>query len=831
MTRSILVLLLAACLAGTVLALDLTTLPIPTIKLDLTIKNSRKLLLRQQPKEQQQRSLQEVSIDSTIQSVAEQHLALTYASSFSPSVPPPSKVLLTVVTDESNANDTNGIYIRSSFLGGVVSFPIPPEEAPSRSELEQVTLDAFAIPGTGELFLKALLEEDQPELGGLLLIGASAANDGYYDNDNTSNNNNDEAVGVLHDDDGGSDSMNTWAVAAVAALGAMFLVIVLCTSILYCDWRKRKERRENKKRERHQAMAAAQAASNAAANSNNNGASLKTYHRNSVSKKIPIGNGDGGEFDGVEIVQYSGDQPALQIVIPASGSDETEEIEISPSTQGSNNNNVNYTNNANAAAPNNNSRGGMFNKLKSSRRNLPKVKSKAANAQLQAMDIADHEPDEFAPVPAQDHYHQHQPGGGGGAPQVEYVASPSEIAPSVTEYSVGEDTTMLYPTINRNRAVSKDNMSDFDGYSMDGMSAIDTGFSAYGGSGGGGDHGSGIKASGIKSRGNRDVMYSGDVPRDFDSVWGDDDQSKLTTDGMSVDNNNYMASNSKAHRSNNNKEAYGDLTKNLDELVEHHEQGSQAGEQSMITGMNLNDFDSESESGADGAFTLELLGKGPKHSHKGGIGGGGFGGTKKNSNSSMAPSSQDDEDSILGDMYRDETSELGLGESSGDELANGSGNGNVGEDKNVPSSGDSIDSTPSWAAPIQKALSRSADIFRSSSRDQDEATINNTTADTKESQEQRTKDKFVSSLSQSDDGSVGSNRSNSSTNSRGNNSATSSKSASSRKATTAKSTNEKALGLTNSMEEEVDEDPAAMIDNINSMLSECREILDTENTV
>ena len=36
------------------------------------------------------------------------------------------------------------------------------------------------------------------------------------------------------------------------------------------------------------------------------------------------------------------------------------------------------------------------------------------------------------------------------------------------------------------------------------------------------------------------------------------------------------------------------------------------------------------------------------------------------------------------------------------------------------------------------------------------------------------------------------------------------------------------LGLTNSMEEEVDEDPAAMIDNINSMLSECREILDTD---
>ncbi|EJK57105.1 hypothetical protein THAOC_22887, partial [Thalassiosira oceanica] len=38
----------------------------------------------------------------------------------------------------------------------------------------------------------------------------------------------------------------------------------------------------------------------------------------------------------------------------------------------------------------------------------------------------------------------------------------------------------------------------------------------------------------------------------------------------------------------------------------------------------------------------------------------------------------------------------------------------------------------------------------------------------------------------------------------------------------------RALGLTNSMEEEVDEDPAAMIDNINVMLSECRTILDKD---
>ena len=37
-----------------------------------------------------------------------------------------------------------------------------------------------------------------------------------------------------------------------------------------------------------------------------------------------------------------------------------------------------------------------------------------------------------------------------------------------------------------------------------------------------------------------------------------------------------------------------------------------------------------------------------------------------------------------------------------------------------------------------------------------------------------------------------------------------------------------ALGFTNSYEEEVDEDPAEMIENINSMLLECRVILDTD---
>jgi hypothetical protein len=38
-----------------------------------------------------------------------------------------------------------------------------------------------------------------------------------------------------------------------------------------------------------------------------------------------------------------------------------------------------------------------------------------------------------------------------------------------------------------------------------------------------------------------------------------------------------------------------------------------------------------------------------------------------------------------------------------------------------------------------------------------------------------------------------------------------------------------ALGITNSVDDEVDEHPDAMIDNINTMLSECRVILDKES--
>ncbi|KAL7554144.1 hypothetical protein ACHAWF_017555 [Thalassiosira exigua] len=240
------------------------------------------------------------------------------------------------------------------------------------------------------------------------------------------------------------------------------------------------------------------------------------------------------------------------------------------------------------------------------------------------------------------------------------------------------------------------------------------------------------------------------------------------------------------------------------------------------------DLDSESESGADqrGAFTLELLGGG--NSSRGGDG----------------PSKDADDDSILGDLYRDDA--VSGADRRGDEEDD--------EDDDVrggapPGSGDSVDSeTPSWAGHIQSALRRSRNVFRQSSSGsgeesgeggdrrngkelptvQDEAADASSSASSKESRERRTKDKFVSSLhGGGDEGSVGSRGSDRSRGSRkgssgegGGGGGAATKGAKDAKGDTA-------LGLTNSMEEEVDEDPAAMIDNINSMLSECREILDT----
>ena len=190
---------------------DIITVSIPIFRIDLTFLsngNNRKLLrggsqsLMNQDESSQtsttqlsQRALQSSStkndndsdsiIDDTIQSVAESHLTNIYTQQF---LIEPSQVLLTVATTNTNNNDssssssssssgltTNGIYIRSSFLGGVVSFPTVDQKGnelniPTRSELEKVTLNAFRIPGYGELFLNELKDVGSDELGTFLLL-------------------------------------------------------------------------------------------------------------------------------------------------------------------------------------------------------------------------------------------------------------------------------------------------------------------------------------------------------------------------------------------------------------------------------------------------------------------------------------------------------------------------------------------------------------------------------------------------------------------------------------------------------------------------------------
>jgi len=119
------------------------------------------------------RELQTTSdkIDGAIQSTAELHLKNIYAEQFNME---PTQVLLTVVTNapsntssQTNNNSknkdeelieyeevsTNGIYVRSSFLGGVVTFDNNGDfSLPTRSELQSVTLDAFSIPGKVRIF-------------------------------------------------------------------------------------------------------------------------------------------------------------------------------------------------------------------------------------------------------------------------------------------------------------------------------------------------------------------------------------------------------------------------------------------------------------------------------------------------------------------------------------------------------------------------------------------------------------------------------------------------------------------------------------------------------
>ena len=185
---------------------DIITVSIPIFRIDLTfLSNGNRKLLRggnqlsdqdessQTSTQLSQRALQSSStnnnndsdsiIDETIQSVAESHLTTIYTQQF---LIEPSQVLLTVATTNTNNDSsssssssggltTNGIYIRSSFLGGVVSFPTTDQKGnelniPTRNELEKVTVNAFRIPGYGELFLNDLKDVGSDELGTLRVV-------------------------------------------------------------------------------------------------------------------------------------------------------------------------------------------------------------------------------------------------------------------------------------------------------------------------------------------------------------------------------------------------------------------------------------------------------------------------------------------------------------------------------------------------------------------------------------------------------------------------------------------------------------------------------------
>mmetsp|Transcript_12865 Transcript_12865/g.23181 ORF Transcript_12865/g.23181 Transcript_12865/m.23181 type:complete len:150 (-) Transcript_12865:688-1137(-) len=86
----------------------------------------------------------------------------------------------------------------------------------------------------------------------------------------------------------------------------------------------------------------------------------------------------------------------------------------------------------------------------------------------------------------------------------------------------------------------------------------------------------------------------------------------------------HMSSNNNNNVKDSNKEAYGNLTKNLGELVEHEYEESSPPRDPLAecSTINLHEFDKESESGSTikGVFTLELSGKGPSRA---GLGGGG----------------------------------------------------------------------------------------------------------------------------------------------------------------------------------------------------------------
>jgi len=193
MTQSYLflsILALLSCCISTAIAEETITLSLPVWRLELTIKiqepfrrnlygNLRRGLSPLSSTQHgtalqisgvgENRELQTTTsdkIDAAIQSTAEIHLKNIYAEQFNME---PTQVLLTVVTNtpsnnsnisqEKNNQDeelieyeevsTNGIYVRSSFLGGVVTFDNNEDNVslPTRSELQSVTLDAFSIPG------------------------------------------------------------------------------------------------------------------------------------------------------------------------------------------------------------------------------------------------------------------------------------------------------------------------------------------------------------------------------------------------------------------------------------------------------------------------------------------------------------------------------------------------------------------------------------------------------------------------------------------------------------------------------------------------------------
>ena len=589
--------------------------------------------------------------DDVIGTLAQNHLAVIYADSF-PSIGAPSKVLVSVATQQDDEREKDDKYfIRESFVGGAVTFP-GSKTAQFEKEFEQVTIDAFTVPGLGEGLLDALQEDNHPDLVGLLVINARKIQQG------------DPAPPSpppVDKKENSNPMSSVWAIAAVVALGAMFLTIIMCSSILYCDYRKRKQRMEQRRSANHRER-------------------KKKKQSESSHKPSPSNNNVVDPFE---------------IVVPVA-SGETEIQTASPTSQESA-----------EIVGNGVGRGSIRGSLFKSRRSTAAAKSKAASTQLE----------DSTSIDKQDYVAQ---------------SAPSEV------YSVGEDTTMLYPSMNRQRSPSKDdNMSDFDGYSMDGMSAMDGGVSTIGND-----------SKSLSNKSNmRDAMYAGDVTRDFESIWGDE-QSRMTNDGLSVDGPT--------------KEAYGDLSKPLNELIENQD----AENQSSAASVDINDFDSENESGSNiGNFTLELLGQGRKSKKSG---------------------EPEEEDSILGGMY-DDTSDSG---------------------KDVPSGGDSVDSTPSWAAPIQSAINSAKQVFRPSAADDDSSRASSTN------------DKFMSSLprSEADDNSVKSGSSRGSRGSRG--------SSASRQAQPAGS---QALGVTNSADDEVDEHPDAMIDNINTMLSECRVILDKDS--